>query len=115
MITGADDGALRLAVTTEAMAPAGDATELVFTAAAGELRSEARGRGALRRRAVACMRADGTLLVADARFDSAKAASKVLLELGCREVVALDRGRQIRAFVHRAGGDPVRAGTVPCT
>jgi hypothetical protein len=99
------DGALRLAVSVEGMAPAGDATELVLTAAAGELRSEARKRGALRRRAAACMTADGTLLVAEARFDSSKAVSQVLLELGCREVVALDRGRQVRSFVHRAGTD----------
>jgi hypothetical protein len=83
--------------------PAGaDATELPLTADDGKLRPEGREVGSMRARGAACMQG-GTLLVATTTFDSDEATTEALLELGCRRVVALDRGSHHPAFVHRAG------------
>ncbi|RLB60179.1 MAG: hypothetical protein DRI90_14315, partial [Deltaproteobacteria bacterium] len=101
--TGAQGEALSIARSVENMAPPGDATELMVLAEGGKLRSEARELGARRRRSQACLLPPATMLVAVATHDSPEAATEVLLEAGCRRVVALDRGKQVRAFVHLAG------------
>jgi hypothetical protein len=82
---------------------AGDAVELPLTADGGRLLPEGRKVGSLRARAAACVLDYGALLVATTTFDSEEAATEVLLNAGCTRVVALDRGSQHPAFVHRAG------------
>jgi hypothetical protein len=99
-----DHGRPRIVLGAEVVAAPGvDAVELPLTADDGELRAEARGVNQMRARAVACVLADGTFAVAATTFDSDEAATAVLLGLGCRRVVALDRGSHQSAFVHRAG------------
>ncbi|MBI4703539.1 MAG: hypothetical protein HY744_20705 [Deltaproteobacteria bacterium] len=105
-----DGTRLAIGIATEQLAPRGDATELPLLADGGELRSEARELGRLRWRTGGCAMGDGTLLVARSRSDSGEANARALLDAGCRRVVALDRGRQVEAFVHRAGSpSPPRA------
>ena len=96
---------LDITVSTADMAPRGDASELPFLAAAGELRSEARKLGAMRKRSAACLLRDGSFLVATALDDNNKAIAEALLACNCRQIVALNRGRQVNAFVHLAGTD----------
>jgi hypothetical protein len=79
-----------------------DATELPLTADDGKLRPEGREVGSMRARAAICD-LDGTFLVATTTFDSDEATTEGLLELGCRRVLALDRGGHQPAFLHRAG------------
>jgi hypothetical protein len=86
--------------------PDADATELPLTAEEGSLRPEAREVGSMRTRGAACVLADGTFVVATTTFDSDEATTKSLLDIGCRRVVALDRGSHMAAFVHRSGADP---------
>jgi hypothetical protein len=105
VLTTSPRGDIAIARSLDEMAPWGDATELVLLAEAGEVRSEARKLGARRSRAAACIIRDGTLLVALATFDSSEPSTQALLDLGCRRVVELNRGRQVKAFVHRAGTD----------
>lgn len=52
-----------------------------------------RARGSMRARGALCIEGD-TLWIAETQFDSDEATGKVLLDLGCREVVALERGSQ---------------------
>ncbi|MEJ7730331.1 MAG: hypothetical protein WKG00_14075 [Polyangiaceae bacterium] len=56
----------------------------------------------MRARAAICS-LDGTFLVATTTFDSDEATTEALLEVGCRRVLALDRGGHQAAFLHRAG------------
>jgi hypothetical protein len=83
----------------------GDAVELPLTADEGKLLPAGRKVGSLRARAQACVLPDRTVLVALSTFDSDEAGTEVLQSAGCSRVVALDRGSQHAAFVHRAGTD----------
>ncbi len=103
VLTAGPDGRLGLAVAVEPMAPLGDASELVLFAEAGQIRSETRKLSAPRDRSVACLLDEHTLLVAHGRSDNSEPMTKALLDLGCERVVSLNRGKQVRAFVHRAG------------
>jgi len=111
LTTALGTGALDIGIAPENLAPHGDATELVLLAVGGRLRSEARVMGPLRLRSAACLLGDGTLLVAQSTFDSGQANTTVLVEAGCQRVVELNRGKQVGAFIHRAGTDtPPREG-----
>lgn len=110
VLTTSPEGHLDIAVAVEPMAPPGDATELVLYAEARKIRSEARKLGPRRHRSAACMLDDRTLVVAMAKSDNGEPITAALVELGCARVVALDRGKQLQAFFHRAGTDnPPRA------
>ena len=100
------DGSLSLSRSLDDMAPRGDASELLLLAAGGTLRSEAKRLGARALRGAACMLDGGTMLLAEANYDSSQPIAMALLELGCERIVSLNRGRQVRAFVHRAGTEP---------
>lgn len=84
---------------------AGDAVELPLTADDGKLLPAGRKVGSMRARAQLCVLPDRTALIALSAFDSDEAGTEVLLNAGCSRVVALDRGSQHAAFVHRAGAD----------
>ncbi len=103
LTTTAEAGELAMGVALADLAPRGDATELVLLAERGALRSEARRLGAVKQRGAACLLDDGTMLVATTGFDSAEAGAVALLQAGCSRVLELDRGKQHRAFVDRAG------------
>ncbi|MBI4953479.1 MAG: hypothetical protein HY908_15730 [Myxococcales bacterium] len=103
LLAGPAPGALAVGLSVADQAAAGDASELPLLAEDGELRSEARRIGEARHRGAACLLADGTFVVARSRLDSSEASASALLSVGCRRVVALDRGKQLEAFVHRAG------------
>jgi hypothetical protein len=107
LLVSPDGDALIVTRTVAPMAPRGDASELVLLAEGGELRSEANKLGDRRERGAACLLGDGTLLVAILESDSPKPLATALLDAGCRRVVDLDRGKQVAAFVHRAGKEPV--------
>ncbi len=110
VLTTSPDGALDIALSIEPMAPTADASELMLYAESGQLRSEARRLHARRMRSAACMLDEHTLLLAAARGDNGEPTTQALLDLGCTRVVVLDRGKQVQAFVHRAGlADPPRA------
>ncbi len=97
-------GSLSIRRAREAqLGPGIDLVELPLIADEGKLRPEAREVGTMHPRGAMCMLADGTVLVATVTFDSDEAATTVLVELGCKLVVALDRGTQKAVFVHRAG------------
>ncbi len=96
-------GTVRIGASVAEMAPPGDATELVLLALAGEQRSEARVLGPHRKRSAACLLSDGTMLVGLMRADNDEPLTQVLLQAGCSTIVALNRGKQVEAFVHRAG------------
>jgi hypothetical protein len=81
----------------------GDAVELPLAADEGKLLPAGRKVGSMRSRAQACVLPDRALIVALSTFDSDEAGTGVLLNAGCSRVVALDRGSQHAAFVHRAG------------
>ena len=57
----------------------------------------------MRARAQLCVLPDRAVIVALSTFDSDEAGTDVLLNAGCSRVVALDRGSQHGAFVHRTG------------
>ena len=82
---------------------AGDAVELPLTADEGQLLPAGRKVGTQRARAQVCVLLDRAVLLALSTFDSEEAGTEVLLKAGCSRVVALDRGSQHAAFVHRAG------------
>ncbi|NUO47957.1 MAG: hypothetical protein HOV80_03780 [Polyangiaceae bacterium] len=71
--------------------PQDDGTELPVTVEDGELTTDARKRGPRQLRADLCVLPGGAFL-AQATFDSHEATSTVLRDLGCRLVLALDRG-----------------------
>jgi hypothetical protein len=96
-------GDLAIGLAPEGLVAREGATELAVLAEAGELRPEARSLDERRPRAAACLLEDGTFVVALSDFDSAEPNATELRAAGCRRVVALDRGRQRAAFVHRAG------------
>ncbi|MEZ4441460.1 MAG: hypothetical protein R3B72_20345 [Polyangiaceae bacterium] len=102
-------GGLAITYTVETMALPGDASELPLLAEGGRLRRVAKELGAHRPRSAACV-IDGRLLLALTRHDTDVPETQTLLDLGCRRVVALDRGRQITAFVHRRGLEPAPRG-----
>ena len=72
--------------------PGTDAVELPLVADEHKLRPEAREIGSLRNRNVACSLEGGGFAVASTTFDSDEAATVALLDLGCANVVGLDRG-----------------------
>ena len=110
VLSAAPDGRFNLQRSLEAMAPEGDASELPQLVEGGQIRSEARRLGAHRQRSAACLMPDRTLLLAMATCDSSEPLAVVLQQLGCRRVAELNRGKQIEAFVHRAGTeDPPQA------
>ncbi len=78
--------------------PEGDASEAPLTAADGALLPASRERGPSQRRADLCVLEDGTVLYAEAEFDSHEATATVLTELGCNAVAALDRGTDLAAW-----------------
>jgi hypothetical protein len=84
---------------------AGDAVELPLAADEGAILPAGRKVGSRRARAQACLLPDRTALFALSTFDSDEAGTEVLLNAGCSRVIALDRGSQHEAFVHRAGTD----------
>lgn len=100
------EGALSLA-TGEAweLPEGGSAAEVPLLAEGGVLRREARAIGRRRSRVALCPLADGSLLVASARFDSDEVTATALVELGCSRVVGLERGAERDASAARAGGD----------
>jgi len=98
-------GAMSIGRSVADMAPDGDSTELVLLALGGKQRSEARELGPHRKRSAACLLDDGTMLVGLMRADNDEPLTKVLLQAGCSTIVALNRGKQVQAFVHRAGTD----------
>lgn len=59
--------------------------------------------GALRERAALCVGPGGWVLLSRGRSDTHEANTKTLLELGCRRVVALDRGGHQEPDFRRAG------------
>ena len=100
------DAGIRILTSAEATLPAGaGAAELPLTADDGKLRPEAREVGSMRSRAAACVLDSGSFAVALTTFDSDEAATDALLQIGCRRVVALDRGTHHPAFLHRTGTD----------
>jgi hypothetical protein len=105
VLSAAVDGRLTVRRSVDELAPPADASELRLLAEGGQVRSEAKRLGARRRRAAACILADRTLLIAMSSFDSAEPNTNVLLDLGCTRVVDLNRGKQVGAFIHRAGTD----------
>jgi hypothetical protein len=110
LLSDAQSGALHIGVTSPMLIPRGDASELALLAVAGKLRNEARTLGAMRQRSAMCKHADATLYVAHATHDNAEPLARSLLEVGCTLVVALDRGLQADATIHRAGSEhPPRA------
>jgi hypothetical protein len=86
--------------------PDTDATELPLLAEAGKMRPEAREIGLMRSRSAGCALEDGSFVVASTTFDSDEAVALALVELGCRLVLALDRGsHQQPAVVHRSASE----------
>ena len=80
-----------------------DAIEEVLTVAEGKLLASARrASGSMRARAALCELGDGSLLLSTTTFDSDEATSQVLLDAGCKTVIALERGSKHAAFVHIA-------------
>jgi hypothetical protein len=78
------------------------AVQLPLLAKDGEVDARATDRGGARLRGALCVASTGRVLVAMARHDSSDPLAATLVELGCRTVVALDRGSRHAAFVHRA-------------
>ena len=81
----------------------GEGTQLPLLADEGNLVAGAREQGAMLRRGALCVTSSGRVLLAYARHDSYDPIATALLRLGCKRVVALDRGSRHPAFVHRAG------------
>ena len=79
-----------------------DAVQLPLLADEGVIDARSSDRGGTRIRGALCVAPDGRLLVALARHDSSDPVASVLLEAGCRRVVATDRGSRHAAFIHRA-------------
>jgi hypothetical protein len=103
----AEAGGLRLARSSDVRGdPPEDATELPLSAEGGGITSAGRDRGLLHERADVCVLADGTALVAVARFDSHEASAQALVRLGCSDVAALDRGLDLPAVLLRPGDQP---------
>ena len=105
VVAAEPDGRLSVLRSVELMAPVGDASELRLLAEGGKYRPETKKLGSRRRRSAACLLPDRTMLIALATFDSAEPIASTLLELGCTRIIELNRGKQVRAFVHRAGTD----------
>jgi hypothetical protein len=80
-----------------------DAVQLPLLAKDGEVDARASDRGGTRVRGAMCVDSARRVLVATGRHDSSDPLAAALIELGCRTVVALDRGSRHPAFVHRAG------------
>lgn len=78
------------------------AAQLPLLAKDGEIDPRAADRGGARLRGALCVAPTGEVLVATARHDSSDPLAATLVELGCRTVVALDRGSRHPAFLHRA-------------
>jgi hypothetical protein len=82
--------------------PTDAAVQLPLLARDGEVDARASDRGGTRLRGALCVAPAGRVFVAVARHDSSDPLAATLVELGCRTVVALDRGSRHAAFVHRA-------------
>ena len=80
-----------------------DAVQLPLLADEGELTPRARESGSHRARAALCVADDGRVVVALVKHDSTAPAASVLLRVGCRRVVELERGSQHAAYLHRRG------------
>ncbi|HEX3597851.1 MAG TPA: hypothetical protein VHU80_22235, partial [Polyangiaceae bacterium] len=83
--------------------PNEEAVQLPLLAKDGEVDPRAADRGGTRVRGALCVTSNGRILIATARHDSSDPLAATLIELGCKNVVALDRGSRHPAFVHRAG------------
>jgi hypothetical protein len=79
------------------------AVQLPLLASNGEVDARATDRGGSRMRGAFCVTPGGRIFVATARHDSSDPLAATLVELGCKDVVALDRGSRHPAFVHRSG------------
>jgi hypothetical protein len=85
------------------LAPSEEAVQLPLLAKDGEVDARAADRGGTRIRGALCVTRDGRILIATGRHDSSDPLAATLVDLGCRDVVALDRGSRHPAFVHRTG------------
>ncbi|MFP6684913.1 MAG: phosphodiester glycosidase family protein [Polyangiaceae bacterium] len=96
-------GELAIGLSSTKLAPSDGASEVVLLSLGGKLRTEARQLGAVRQRSAICKRADALTLIAHGTHDSHEPLTHALIGAGCPLVVALDRGRQTDATIHRAG------------
>jgi len=83
--------------------PGEDAVQLPLLVDDGRLTEHASDHGPLRARAAMCVTPTGRVVVARAKHDSSDPLAALLVRIGCRWVVELDRGSQHPAFLHRAG------------
>lgn len=100
------DGAvptLRLPGSSVTLTAGQHAVQLPLLAEAGKILDRARERGDLRLRAALCVTPHGRVIVARAQHDSSDGPAAALVQVGCREVVELDRGSHHPAFFHRTG------------
>lgn len=85
--------------------PRQDGTELPVTVDDGALTSAARERGPRQVRQDLCV-IGHEALIAEATFDSHEAGAEVLRDLGCRVVLALDRGAEREGWMVTERGGP---------
>ncbi len=78
--------------------------ELPLLVAGGNVTMSAESVGATRVRVAACQLASGRIAFASTTADTDAPNAVALAKLGCRAVVALDRGSHEDSFVERAGG-----------
>jgi hypothetical protein len=77
--------------------------QLPALAKQGELTARAKERGAQRLRGALCVTPGGKLLAAFVEHDGSAPLAMLLLELGCSEVLELDRASQHAATFYRSG------------
>jgi len=82
-----------------------EAVQLPLLARNGELTSEGRAQGTLRQRAAFCVTPEGRILIARAKSDSNISTTRMLLRVGCKDAVELDRGSSHPSYLHRTGTD----------
>ncbi len=87
----------------EPAAGAVDAVELPLIVINGNLSASAESTGPSRQRSAACQLPSGRLVLATSTTTSDAANAMVLARLGCKLVVALDRGSHDEGFWQRAG------------
>ena len=79
------------------------AVQLPLLATSGEPTSEGRAQGPLRERAALCVTSGERVILARMQSDSPASLVTTLLNLGCKDVVDLDRGSSDPSFLHRTG------------
>jgi hypothetical protein len=103
LLTLPDSGELAIGLSSAKLVPSDGASEVVLLCLGGKLRTEARQLGAVRQRSAICKRSDAVTLIAHGTHDSHEPLTHALIDAGCQFVVALNRGRQTNATIHRAG------------